>query len=80
MIRGSLETKWMHHHPVLRFRLGYTSLAGNLGKGIDIQKCFGIIINIILGMVYMAREVYGIYGRELGKSKQANNVQEFKIR
>lgn len=53
MIHSSLETKCMHHHPVLLFRLGYTILAGNLGKGIDIQKCFGIIINIIFDMVYM---------------------------
>lgn len=65
--------------PSSAFRLGYTILAENLGKGIYIQKCFGIIINIIFCMVYMAREVYGIYGRELRKSKQANNGQEFKM-
>lgn len=31
-------------------------------------------------MVYTAREAYGLYGRELGKSKQASNGQEIKIR
>lgn len=66
--------------PSSAFRLGYTILEENLRKGIYIPKCFGIIINIIFCTVYMAREVYGIYEKELGKSKQANNDQEFKIR
>lgn len=70
MIHSSVETTWMHHHPVLLFRLRYTILEGNFGKGIEILKCFGIIINIILVMVYTAREVYPVYGEELGKSRK----------
>lgn len=80
MIRSSLETKLMHHHPVLLFRLRSSILAVNLGKGIVTKKCFVIIFNTILGMVYMAREVYSIHRRELGKSEPACNGQEFKIK
>lgn len=46
MIHSSLETKWMHHHQVLLFRLGYTILAGNLRKGIDIQNVLVLLLTL----------------------------------
>lgn len=57
--------------------IGIYYSAGNLSKGADIQILFGVFV-IIWCMVFKAREVCGIHGRRLGKSKQATNGQDLK--
>lgn len=60
---------------IICIRIYYS--ARNLSKGADIQILFGVIA-IIWCMVFKAREVCGIHGRQLGKSKQATNGQDLK--